>query len=165
MSRYHSIKIGKKHSDATHQKGSSLYSALMTHWCHQDSLLWSRTQFFIAIQVAIIAASFSEKVRDLAKPIFAFGISITIVILIIMLKDWLDREANILLMKILGNKLLPYNIKSELSRRRKIANIQITSIGPSWYEKLLAKIKGGYLIISLVIIFIGLDFFLLYKYF
>ena len=75
MYKNHLISARHRNSYAVNQTYSSILSALLAHWCNQDSLLWSRTQLLIAIQGAIIATSISEKFSDFGPLILAHLVS------------------------------------------------------------------------------------------
>jgi hypothetical protein len=140
-------------SNAAQRQDSALYSALMAHYLHQDRLLWSRTQLLIAVQAAILAAGFSQRSHWLAPAIMLFGALLTFLILILVIKDQADRDANLPIMDKLADDLLPDRIKDKLHQEGKDPPIRLTTTLPPW----VAFIRGRYVIKGVLIIFIFID--------
>ena len=95
------------------ESDSGLYRALLSHYVHQDRLLWSRVQLLIAIQGAVLAGSYSLRDHWLAFGILLAGSVITILLILLVEKDQRDRDMNLGIMDILGHRLLPADLREQ----------------------------------------------------
>ena len=154
------------------RQDSALYPALMVHYLHQDRLIWSRTQLFIAVQAAFLAAGFSQRGHWLGPAIMSFSVLLTFMILDLVIKDQADRDVNLLIMDKLADELLPNGIKDKLQkdklcregregqevREEDKIQIRLTATPSFWF------IRGRYVIEGVLIMFILIDIFLAVHY-
>lgn len=90
---------------------SGLYRALISHYLHQDRLLWSRVQLLVAVQGAVLAGSYSLRYHWLAIGILSMGVVLTILLILLIEKDQRDRDVNLGILDALGLRLLPANLQ------------------------------------------------------
>ena len=96
----------KDQNEATAAGG--LLSGLLEQYHYQDKLMWSRIQFFIVAQGAVITASYILRHGYiwLSPFILLLGIIMTALLLFLRLRDKQFRELNVDLIKALELKLL-----------------------------------------------------------
>lgn len=146
--------------DTEEQDYSVLYSALMSHYLHQDNLLWSRVQILIAVQGAILVAGFSLRGHWLSSAIMLLGALLTSLVMILVFLDQTVRDSNLAILDKLAEKFLPDRIKKELHQEGYEAKIRYTT--PTKYKLM----RGRYIFRGILIIFISIDilFAILYQW-
>jgi hypothetical protein len=79
------------------------FGAVLNHYCHQNSLIWSRVQTLVALQVAALTGIYTT--RDAAIVWFVAGLSLimTLALYFIFERDVKVRDLNFKLLCSLGN--------------------------------------------------------------
>jgi len=95
---------------------ASLYSSLMGHRLHQDNLLWSRTRILMTVQAAVIAGAYFQRSVWIGPAVLYLGAILIFVLYLWILRDQDDRDVNEEITDRLAERLLPDNIKSEISQ-------------------------------------------------
>jgi hypothetical protein len=138
-------------SDESQKQSTTLYSALMAYYIHQDRLLWSRTQLLIAVQAAVLATGFSQRGHWLALAIMLFGALLTFLITVLVIKDQADRDVNLPIIDRLADELLPDGIKDKLHQEGNDTRVRLTSTPRYRF------VRGRYIIKGVLIMFIFVD--------
>jgi hypothetical protein len=85
---------------------SGFFQALFAHYCHQNGLMWSRVQTFVAIQGAVLTGAYSMRERRFPSiMLLTLGAGLAVVLTCMFKRDEEIREGNIDLIKGIGKKL------------------------------------------------------------
>jgi len=148
------LQPNSKQSEKGEILDSGLYEALMAHMLHQDRLVWDMTQLIVVIQGGALASGFTLRSHWLGPVVLLFGAVLTIMLLALVVKSELDRDANRAIMDRLANELLPQKIKGELRQQGKGEPfVRVSVTPPRWYGFL----RGRYIVRGLLVGFAVLD--------
>ena len=136
----------ENHESQTSRSESALFSALLSHSAHQDSLLWSRVQLLVAVQGAVLAGSYALRGGFLPPLMLVTGAVLTGLIIALVEKDRLDRDGNRPLIDALAMRLLPADL-------RESHGFRFSAEPPKWFPFL----RGRYILRTVLWGFLAAD--------
>ncbi|HKR66247.1 MAG TPA: hypothetical protein VJZ00_21130 [Thermoanaerobaculia bacterium] len=92
-------------SETDIQPDANLFATLMTHFCHQDALMWSRVQIILAIQAGALGGALSVTTGWLSVVLLIAAAILTVALVFMMLRDAAIRDVNGHLLTWLGYEL------------------------------------------------------------
>jgi hypothetical protein len=135
---------------------ATLHSTIVSHYLHQDKMIWSRIDFLIAFQgLLIIAASNLKWSHTVGGGLMIFALVITFLVYLVVHKDILDRDKNLEIADKLRDALSVNLQIREIQAFRFAKNVRILGI----------RIRGRYVIGMIFLAFAFLDFSLAWLFF
>ena len=128
----------------------SLYGPLMSHFLHQDKLMWDFAKIIIAVQGATFVIGWSLRPFWLGWVAVLLGAAITLVLLSLVKKAEKDRDANL--------KVLDLAVERALTQEDKAALIQDGEKSPFVRLSVPAHRRGENIIKLFFLGFVVLDF-------
>ncbi len=101
---------GELNPQPTQETDTEFFAALLSHFHHMDSNMWSRVQYLSLVQAAAFGGAYTIRSHSLiVVGVFFIAIVFTFAVLLMMKRDEKIRDCNRKLIELLGERLsAPY---------------------------------------------------------
>ena len=147
--------MGKKDED-TSAEDVALHQTLIGLAIHQDQLFWSTVQMLIAVQGAVLAASYAVHATWLGPAVLGLGAGLSLFLLFVSNKTERDRDANRPLIDALATRLVRRSFDKEARSRMNLEGPPFVRFSgpPNWAT---GGLRGGTVLRTFFVSMIVLD--------